>query len=152
MRALNSRRAFSEDAWALYLGLEQPFGVIKPSRYTPQTAKNPNTRYYTSDVVRDLFTAKDIREYAKHKGERIGDTNWALGKFQVTHGEDEVGPYISVYDEWNFDIPGERAVGIPFEVYDRVYYDPKTFKPKSVEQVETARAKNVLSQALTKKR
>lgn len=68
-----------------------------------------------------------------------------LGSFTIGLGEDEKGPYISYYDIWDFSpevleagyghIPGirkiaEQAPGKPFEIYDRLYYDPETFEPR----------------------
>jgi hypothetical protein len=57
-------------------------------------------------------------------------TPFALADFTITVGSDERGPYISIYDIWDLDkIPGADNVGKPFEIYDRLYFDPTTFQP-----------------------
>lgn len=53
----------------------------------------------------------------------------ALAQFQLSHGRDERGPYIAMYDIWDLNQPLEGVVGTPFEIYDRLYYDPQTFEP-----------------------
>lgn len=58
-----------------------------------------------------------------------------MGDFTVGLGQDNKGPYISYYDRWDFTsdaLSGKvsETVGRPFELYDRLYYDPKTFEPK----------------------
>lgn len=51
----------------------------------------------------------------------------ALGHYTVSKGSDEKGNYISYYDKFNTNY-GAQGIGAlkPFEVYGRVYYDPKT--------------------------
>lgn len=64
-----------------------------------------------------------------------------MGNFTLDVGRDQRGNYISYYDKWDLD-PGGAAgelgrianyaadrVGRPFEIYDRIYYDPRTFAP-----------------------
>lgn len=65
-----------------------------------------------------------------------------MANYTVDKGEDEVGPYLSYYDKW--DLPHKvarlaKGVGKPFEIYGRIYYDPKTFEPLSDEEVERRR-------------
>lgn len=53
-----------------------------------------------------------------------------MGNFVIGKGKDERGTYISYYDKWDLDIPFEKGHGFfgkPFEIYDRIYYDPTTF-------------------------
>lgn len=53
-----------------------------------------------------------------------------MGTFSLFKGIDEQGTYIAYYDRWDLgDSPeGEKGIlGRPFEIYDRIYYDPKTF-------------------------
>lgn len=55
---------------------------------------------------------------------------FALADFTLSVGADERGPYISLYDIWDLDrIPGADQVGQPFEIYDRLYFDPNTLQP-----------------------
>lgn len=57
-----------------------------------------------------------------------------MGTFSWSHGEDEHGPYLAYYDRWDLDqnpVEGrEGKFGRPFEIYDRIYYDPRTFEPR----------------------
>lgn len=49
-----------------------------------------------------------------------------LGDATVSIGRDERGPYLSVFDSWDFekDPLGMVARGQPFNVYDRIYFQP----------------------------
>jgi hypothetical protein len=57
-----------------------------------------------------------------------------LANFTLDKGEDEEGPYISLYDRYDLDrVPlADKVVGQPFEIYDRLYYDPETYEPRRV--------------------
>lgn len=75
---------------------------------------------------------------------RINDTDSAgheslssalrLGNATASLGKDEKGNYMSIFDSWDFAEPGStglmvgenlfRESGKPFNVYDRVYYNP----------------------------
>jgi hypothetical protein len=58
------------------------------------------------------------------------EPGFALADFTISRGQDEHGPYISVYDIWDLDAPGAGTrIGRNFEIYDRVYYDPETLNP-----------------------
>ncbi|MBP6060494.1 MAG: hypothetical protein KA515_00605 [Candidatus Pacebacteria bacterium] len=55
-----------------------------------------------------------------------------MGNFKLSLGKDERGNYISYYDKWDLaNNQLEGIVGKPFEIYDRIYYDPNTFEPVS---------------------
>lgn len=60
------------------------------------------------------------------------DVGYMLGHFTISCGQDEKGTYISYYDLWDLASPTEKtkltAIGRPFEIYDRLYYDPQTGK------------------------
>ncbi len=61
--------------------------------------------------------------------EKVNEGTFAggLGHYTIGKGEDDKGKYISVYDLW--DINSEAGTELsPFEVYDRIYYNPKTLK------------------------
>lgn len=63
-----------------------------------------------------------------------------MGRFTLSKGRDSQGPYISYYDRWDLDPTnpsGSRmkladrvvdSLGRPFEIYGRIYYDPKTWR------------------------
>ncbi len=54
-----------------------------------------------------------------------------MGKFTLKQGHDEQGDYISYYDRWDLDgsVEGKDGmIGKPFEIYDRIYYNPTTYE------------------------
>jgi hypothetical protein len=53
-----------------------------------------------------------------------------MGNYVLSKGEDEHGHYISYWDKWDLGGSVEGTSGIvgrPYEIYDRIYYDPHTF-------------------------
>lgn len=53
--------------------------------------------------------------------------------YTMACGQDEKGFYIAYYDKWDLasffaENPLTRGVGKPFEIYDRLYYDPTTYE------------------------
>ena len=62
--------------------------------------------------------------------DRAYGENLTMGTFVISKGRDEKGSYVSYYDKWDFATTGAfQAIGQPFEIYDRIYYDPVTFEP-----------------------
>ncbi len=61
----------------------------------------------------------------------LDNAKGVMGTFTLTEGKDEHGQYISYYDKWDLDMTAEGEGGLlgkPFEIYDRIYYDPNTFE------------------------
>lgn len=66
------------------------------------------------------------------------DNVGVMGRYTISRGKDEKGSYVSYYDKWDLN-PGLitnnqeasefAGVGKPFEIYGRIYYDPKTGEP-----------------------
>ncbi len=59
--------------------------------------------------------------------------SWIMGHFTLGLGKDEKGSYLYYYDKWDLaskfvDNPVMKGVGRPYEIYDRLYYDPATFQ------------------------
>jgi|GEM_PF-3468577 len=57
------------------------------------------------------------------------DIETLLNNYTISLGEDEKGSYLSYYDKWDLDVSTEesgKGFGRAFEIYDRVYYNPKT--------------------------
>ena len=60
-----------------------------------------------------------------------------MERFQVSVGEDDIGKYMAVYDNWDIDYGKKggklnriaKKVIPGFQIYDRIYYE--TAKPKS---------------------
>jgi hypothetical protein len=134
---------YSEDAWAKYLGLEQPGGSITESQYRPSVAKGKRGKYHR---LPDEFERALLQGYQQNRsylrtqsddprkipmGENMlpGTAGRVLGNFTVGEGEDEQGKYISYYDKYDLapstgegSIKAEKIFGDPFEFYNRIYY------------------------------
>src|SRR3989344_389191 len=55
-----------------------------------------------------------------------------MAVFKLSKGQDENGYYFSYYDVWDLGGSGletkEGIFGKPFEIYDRIYYNPETYE------------------------
>lgn len=136
-----------EDAWRLYLGLPQIYNTFGISDYRPSKRKNEEMYYFKLNgqfqglthydpleikaIVHALDRSdqnrKDVGRWSSLPS--YGDAS-IMGTYQINAGEDERGHYISYWDLWNLDVGIEANgfLGKPFEIYDRLYYDPKTFE------------------------
>ncbi len=163
-----------EDAWRLYLGLEQTHDTFGISDYTPQQSTEQkyyfkinkflenyqkDNEHYNKDILpyfeenqlqEDLRDENPIKQLIKDakiqseikSGSRnssiyeadygiVDRANEIMFRYKLSLGEDEKGKYISYFDKWNVEgiIEGEEGViGTPFEIYDRIYYNPETFQ------------------------
>ena len=138
------------DAWRMYLGLPQEHNTFSISNYKPQHSSENKyyfrindfleryleERGYTQEeaIIQLLSSVSNSEEVVmpssseNHYGPYDRDTG-IMGFYTLTKGHDEKGYYISYYDRWNLEgsIEGEDGIiGKPFEIYDRIYYDPKT--------------------------
>lgn len=164
-----------EDAWRLYLGLDQENNTFGISEYRPTNSKD-NKYYYKINSFLENYTSfnaktnlkmhlgegengalkkfyrdpnpikqllKDVLFQAKPTEDEKKDNEWhiansiarsdgannIMGKYTLSQGVDEKGHYISYYDRWDLGgslIEGKDGnVGTPFEIYDRIYYDPE---------------------------
>lgn len=62
----------------------------------------------------------------------VDEFGFVMGRFNVFVGQDARGSYISYYDRWDLkgSVEGKNGlIGTPFEIYDRIYYNPVTFEP-----------------------
>lgn len=126
----------SQDAYNLFLGEPQEHNSWTISKYRPSVGKDTGKNYFAlkdnSEIVNDLFkyNNKDFIDSPETerfvKGSHVGQAS--LKNFKYSKGKDEKGNYVSYYDVNDYGNPLD-AVGKPFEVYDRVYYDPTTRKP-----------------------
>jgi len=79
-----------------------------------------------------------------NKDKRKGDADFSgsgshvgMERFQVSVGEDDIGKYMAVYDNWDIDYGKKggklnriaKKVIPGFQIYDRIYYE--VAKPKS---------------------
>jgi hypothetical protein len=81
------------------------------------------------DDLKKLDSLMDI--HAKEFNfSNVEDVGILLNQYTMSCGQDEKGSYLSYYDLWDLDSPTENtqitAIGRPFEIYDRMYYDPNT--------------------------
>ena len=84
------------------------------------------------NVIPDTYTFPTGKTITGDKNSSRG-----LGHMFISKGKDDKGDYISYYDTFNVDTGnptkelGELLGATkPFEIYDRIYLDPKTGKPK----------------------
>lgn len=139
------------DAWRMYLGLSQRNGTFGISDYHPQNSKE-DRYYYKISNFKDSLEApvivgskypktvlqkvvEKIQQEQLESGSKFTiekDSYFGvMGNFKMSLGEDEKGSYVSYYDRW--DLKGslegkDGIIGKPFEIYDRIYYDPITYK------------------------
>jgi hypothetical protein len=143
-----------KDAWAFYMGVPQKEKTITKSKYAPTESKTKNNKYYTvrnaypafedsviSNASRAFNTEKNFLKKVSDKVYGNKDTPTKrtgvessfrpLQNVTYSKGKDKKGNYYSIYDTYDFDVPFSDKIGKPYEVYDRVYYNPKTGKPLS---------------------
>jgi hypothetical protein len=75
-----------------------------------------------------------------NKGEKMHDVmqDQVMGNYTFGLGEDKNGSYVYYYDKWDLaskfvENPILKGVGNPYEIYDRLYYNPKTFEIINIE-------------------
>lgn len=129
------------DAWAMYLGQPQKDKTFKVSDYKP--TDNPGDGYYydfasLSDSQKRTLLQKYLSNPKSSTDKpvlAVDSTDeglmGAMGTFKLSKGRDKNGHYVSYYDKW--DLAGSHGVGKPFDIYGRIYYDPKTGKPVRME-------------------
>ena len=125
-----------EDAFRIYLGLNQLYDTFGISDFKPTNSKDNKYYYKINNMFeKRLGHIKKPIENLIWQIERRGSKQFSydeiMGSYTWTKGEDEKGHYISYYDKWDLDIPIEESgfIGKPFEIYDRIYYNPDTFEP-----------------------
>ena len=151
----------ADAAWALYLGKPQPSKQFQVSPFAPSKSKESGVEYlrlnnFLPRVISYLSVPAGLSPSGMLK-QLVGQLNGApghkmlatdgalgqftLGQFTVASGHDEVGPYLSYYDKWDLAVYEASKVGKPFEIYDRMYYDPKTYTPIPEAEVLAKKAK-----------
>jgi len=110
--------------------------IFRKSNFKPTSSKNPDSEYKSfanDDDVWDDVINYNIIDGLKTNGnfqlESLAGGS-TLGHYTLSKGYDEKRklPYVSYYDKYDLDkIPGmDSVIGTPFEIYGRMYYDPKT--------------------------
>lgn len=88
-------------------------------------------KYIIDKNIFDSFLGKVSPKLKKEAEEKRNKTN-AIGRFIVSKSEDEGGNYVSYYDIFDKQSGNKTEFMLgtakPFEIYDRIYYDPKTNK------------------------
>jgi|TARA_R110000824_G_scaffold200491_2_gene384478 hypothetical protein len=147
------------DMLNLTIGDPQVYNSMKESVFTPTRGAEEGDKFYTfrdRNQIKDVYNniKKHIPKMEKKKGKsfnvgykgdvRKGKADFSgsgshvgMERFQVSVGEDDIGKYMAVYDNWDIDYgeSGSKISNIAkgvlpgFQIYDRVYYDVS--KPKS---------------------
>jgi len=147
--AWKSKNGPREDAWRMYLGLPQEQDTFDISDYKPHRAKD-DVYYYSiknfwqnylgieegaQAKLRNLFLESKNGVVKINKSDDAwgtGQQRGIMGNYTISFGKDSGGHYVSYYDKWDLAVSSEKfggGFGKPFEIYDRLYYDPDTFKP-----------------------
>jgi len=118
-------RVDDEDAWRFFLGIDQINNTVKPSNYKPTRASNDDSKYYT-------LLSDDQKDHLRMMGDKIVSQGGkfpqvietgitSLANATIDLGKDDRGQYYSIYDIYDFDVPGQKFFGTPYEIYDRIY-------------------------------
>jgi hypothetical protein len=142
------------DAWKMYLGLPQEQSTFGISDYKPERSKQDKYYYKLNNFLQNyalrnkcsseqalamlVRLAKDPTEYnpshpsgttpSSRQSVLADGSSGVMGHFILSKGRDKNGYYVSYYDKWNLEGSQEGEdglIGKPFEIYDRIYYDPK---------------------------
>jgi LysM repeat protein len=138
----------SQDLWDKYLGFKPENKTIKESKFIP-TKGSGTGEYYSfnnnEEIWHDIIQQYGSKVFKAFNPQDENNVMWVkdssaagfgLKNYKLEKGFDKERnlPYISYYDEFDFDIPiagftqkikGEKIVGNPFELYGRLYYDEK---------------------------
>ena len=147
------------DMLNLTIGDPQVYNSMKESAFTPTRGAEEGDKFYTfrdRNQIKDVYNniKKHIPKMEKEKGKsfnvgyksdvRKGKSDFSgsgshvgMERFQVSVGEDDIGKYMAIYDNWDIDYgeAGSKISNIAkgvlpgFQIYDRVYYEAKA--PKS---------------------
>ena len=99
-----------KDAWAKYLGLQQPHETFTTSEYKPSKSKDKDSKYYKyqdsdNEVTQMLQTwGEHLSKYSDEQLANLSSTegtDFGLGHYKVDFGKDEKGKYVSAYDKWD---------------------------------------------------
>ena len=110
---------------------------------SPETPDNVKYAFSSKSISRNSVESavRIIKELGGEKASIVVETEYlaieggdVMYHFTMALGEDERGSYIAYYDKWDLtssfsESVAIRGVGKPFEIYDRLYYNPQTFKP-----------------------
>jgi len=128
----------SYDALYIHQGLPQKYNSFVPAKYKPSIRTDEKLSIYSlnpsyeKELLKDLFEGqnKDFLNSSEKQRSIKGSilAGASLKNFKYSKGYDENGNYISYYDLNDYGNILD-ALGTPFDVYGRFYYDPKTGKP-----------------------
>lgn len=140
------------DALNMTMGRKQVFNTFEESPYIPEEQSKgkvkrffgSGTKYYrVKNTVKGFNpqsflnqnksfingTSKSKQSLSWGKADAKSGSIYAdLNEFNISKGKDEKGNYIAIYDKNDYTGGSVFGATKPFEIYDRVYYDPKTGK------------------------
>lgn len=128
-----------EDAWRLYLGKPQASNTFSISEYSPEGSKEDCykikdffDRYLAFGRPEDQI--KILDGIAQAGGKITSGDFDVMGGYHMGISKDENGKtFLYYHDVWDLNVPLERNGGFfgkPFTIYDRLYFDEKTYQPK----------------------
>ena len=133
-----------EDAWRLYLGLPQVASTFGISSFQP-FQKGENKTYFNlpnyEKRMQIPFLLSEIGANGGGAKKVVTNNENVMGNYTLSKGQDDVGHYISYYDKWDLAVPGATHLGHPYEIYGRIYYDPKTQEKIPPTEVEWRKSK-----------
>lgn len=136
-----------QDYYNIYMGKPQQHKTLDISDYKPKPEeKNGRGLANPSVIFKEPFISKDMAQYwaviaktiEQNDGKPLAATKRTLGRFKISLGHDQKGSYLCYHDVWDL-APGDLQLdfGKPFEVYDRVYFNPKDVDAAYKKQRET---------------
>lgn len=139
------------DAWRFYLGIPQEHDTFGVSEFKPRVSTDD--RYYyringfiesfqerarLGDIEQENTPIETMLSFIESRdsdndGHVVSEdrSSGIMGNYSLSKGVDESGNYISYWDRWDLEgsVEGkEGLIGRPYEIYDRIYYDPKTYE------------------------
>lgn len=106
-----------------------------PENLKEYAAELNNEAPLVSDRLEGMYWPKYAHDSTHPTGKKVVNNleveigHDVMGNYTMSAGEDEKGTYVSYYDSWDLEgtLEGVNGViGQPFEIYDRIYYNPET--------------------------
>ncbi len=122
-------------------GDQQNKQYYKINNFLDNYAKNSTISQTSAEAIKIMVN--QVQLFGKKTGTGLSviendfGQSGIMGGYTLSLGEDASGKYISYYDNWKLASSDGRGslegtsglVGTPFEIYDRIYYNPDTFEP-----------------------
>ena len=129
--SLNKDQVFLDEVWRNYLRVN--------SGNLSTTSQGDKEKKVKDGVWRVSGYSSGGRGHHRTKKQGNAHHSNAIGRYKISEGEDDKGHFIQYYDQFDQGT-GSGGMGIydfiedvtnvrkPFEIYDRIYYNPRTMK------------------------